>query len=70
MLMYRFSRGGVQQDDLGSGSGAAIVSLGTLLFEKTAIFKDTVDVSCYPTYGQCQYIYIYVYTYVLSTAGA
>lgn len=40
-----FLRGGVQQGDLGGGSGAAIVSLGTLVFEKTATFKDTVDVS-------------------------
>lgn len=41
-------RGGEQQEDLGGGSGAAITSLGTLVFEKTATFKDTVDVSCDP----------------------
>lgn len=54
LSMCRLRRGGVQQEDLGGGSGAAIVSLGTLVFGKTATFKDTVDVSCDSTHEQCQ----------------
>lgn len=46
--------GGVQQEDLSDESGAAITSLGTVVFEKAATFKDTIDVSCDPTCGQCQ----------------
>ena len=42
----------MQQEDLGGGSGAAIVSLGTLVFAKTATFKDTVDVSSDRRCGQ------------------
>lgn len=47
-------RGGEQKEALGGGSGAAITSFGTLVFEKTATFKDTVDVSCDPRYDHCQ----------------
>lgn len=54
MFLRRLLFGGVQEGGVGGGSGAAIVSLGTLVFEKSALFKDTIDVSRYPTCDQCQ----------------